>query len=212
MTTHPITMNAGAAIEEVGHDHVPRLEAGGVLESLGGGPQIEVGAAHSEQCYQVVDELVREIRRVRDAADSGGNRPVVHETMDRPAHRIGECRDTHAVRFILVGPREVDLLLSGRSLGDGEGALYGIAAAARGGNDNSAEHHRSRQNALSRICMDCPSDMSLRDVRDLVREHAGEFVFIAARVEQAGMHAAQIIVDWLKRAYSSTSLDVDQAT
>ena len=72
---------------------------------------------------------------------------------------------------------------------DRDSPLDGVAAAACGGDDNCAQHHRGRQDALSRIRVDRPRNVPLRDVGDFVRDDSCEFVLVPGCLEKSRMHA-----------------------
>ena len=101
---------------------------------------------------------------------------------------VGQRADADAVSFVLVTAGEVDLLLRSRALCYHHACLHGVTVARRDPGQNRAQHQCRRQDALPLTGMDGPRDVPLRDVRDLVGQHAGEFVFIAGRIDQAGMH------------------------
>ena len=104
-----------------------------------------------------------------------------------------EARITHrpnpdAIRFIFVAAGEIDLLLCRRSLGNHHASLRSISVAGNDACQNCAQHYCRGHYALALTGMDGTRDMTLRNVRDLVCQNAGKFVFIAGGLEQAGVH------------------------
>ena len=98
--------------------------------------------------------------------------------------------DADAVRLALVRAREVDLLLGRQPLGRGHGADQRVARQAGGRADQDGRQHgRHRREVGAAGVLDRARDVALRDVGDLVREHAGELAFAAGRGDQAGIDA-----------------------
>ena len=78
--------------------------------------------------------------------------------------------------------RVVDLMLDGGALRAEDRALHDArVAAARGrAEHDGGEHGRGREQAGMRLIDHAAHEMALRDVRRLVREHAGELVLVGA--------------------------------
>ena len=101
---------------------------------------------------------------------------------------IVQRADTDAIRFELIAAGEVDLALQRRSLGNRHAGLDGLGAASGNARYQRAQHQRRGDNALPLVCVDRARDVALRDVRDFVRQHAGELVLVARGLDQAGVH------------------------
>ncbi len=90
---------------------------------------------------------------------------------------------------MLILARKVDLLLCGRSLGNGDSALHGVTAAASGTREDSAEHDGRTQNALALRRMYSPGYVPLRNVSNFVCKYARQFVFVSRRLQEARVDA-----------------------
>jgi hypothetical protein len=102
---------------------------------------------------------------------------------------VSHCADSDAIRFVFVAASEVDLLLRGGALRDNDTGLRGITVSRGNPRQDSAQHECRRQDALALAGMDRSRDMALRNVRNLMREDAGELVFVAGGVEEARVDA-----------------------
>ena len=94
-----------------------------------------------------------------------------------------------AIGLGFVGAREIDLLLHGRALRHGDAAERGVTRAGGGADQDGGENGRHRRDALPALRAHAARDVTLRDVRDLVRQHAGELRFVARGEHQAVVHA-----------------------
>ena len=101
----------------------------------------------------------------------------------------GEEADADAVGFVFVGAREVDLLLHGRALRHGDAAQRGVARAGGRADRMAARMAAIGRDALAALRADAARDVPLRDVRDFVRQHAGELRFVARGEHQPVVHA-----------------------
>ena len=137
-----------------------------------------------------------------DCRISGSALRLVRGKAGAPAHGLEEVR--HAVRIeagggeeahadaiglVFVGAREVDLLLHGRALRHGDAAERGVARAGGRADQDRRENGRHGRDALAALRANAPRDVPLRDVRDFVRQHAGELRFVARGEHQPVVHA-----------------------
>ena len=91
---------------------------------------------------------------------------------------------------MLVRASEVDLALGGQRLRSHHDALHRIAGHVRGGAEHErGQHGGHRDDAVALIVVGGARDVSLRDVRDLVRQDARELAFGVARENQPRIHA-----------------------
>ena len=91
--------------------------------------------------------------------------------------KVFAARDEAAVRK--------GMLLCGGALRNRNRALHRIAAGAGGSREDRAKHDRHAHNALTLAGMYGPRDMPLCYVRDFMRGHAGQLVFVSGRLEQS---------------------------
>jgi hypothetical protein len=97
----------------------------------------------------------------------------------------GQERHAHAICFVLVRARDVDLLLNGRALRHGD-ASHGRVAGPRGRTDeNGRQNGGDRGDALAPLGANAPSNVTLGDMGDFMRQHPGELRFVAGGQNQA---------------------------
>ena len=103
--------------------------------------------------------------------------------------RTIECVDTNPVSFILVAAGEVDLALRRSSLRNSHAGLHNVRAAACDTGDHCAEHQGRREETLALAGVDRAGYVPLRNVRDLMRQYASQFIFAAGGLNEPCVHA-----------------------
>ena len=101
----------------------------------------------------------------------------------------GEEAHADAIGFVLVGAREVDLLLHGGARGHRDTAECGVGRTRGRAYQDGREYGRHGRYALPSLRMDAARDVPLGDVRDFVGEHAGQLGFVAGGKHQPVVHA-----------------------
>jgi hypothetical protein len=110
------------------------------------------------------------------------------QALEEIRHRLGaktglaEQFNADAVGFFFVGAREIDLelLLGGRDAGDGANA----GLWCDGSKQDGAKEGGHRRNAHIARRFNHPRAVALRDVRDFVRQHRGDFAVAFGTGEQ----------------------------
>jgi hypothetical protein len=96
--------------------------------------------------------------------------------------------DADPVGFELIGARVVDLVLDRGALSREHGALRPGRAMRRRAQENRGQHgSRGHQTGVT-LVDEPPDEMPLRDVRGLVRHHAGQLILIARGEDQAAVN------------------------
>ena len=100
-----------------------------------------------------------------------------------------EDAEADAIGFGFVRAREADLLLDREALRRRHAGHRRVAAASGCADEDGGEHRRSRHQARAALRRDAACDVSLRDVRDFVREHARELALVLRFEQQPAVDA-----------------------
>ena len=105
---------------------------------------------------------------------------------------LGQGLDADPVGFGFVGAGEIDLQLRRQTFRRGDGADVGIAGAVRAlvrGRDQRADHRQHHQRCVFLLGFHRAHQMLLGNMRNLMREHGGQFVFVAGGGDKSCIHA-----------------------
>jgi hypothetical protein len=123
----------------------------------------------------------RKARRLMHALEEIGHGARIESAGDQGL-------DADAVGLGFVMAREVDLALHGARLHGGDGGDARIGAAV-GAQDDRAQHGGDGRHGHALLVFQRPRQVALRDVRNFVAEHGGQFVLGLGGQDQAAVHA-----------------------
>ncbi|MEO6186984.1 MAG: hypothetical protein ABIP38_08430 [Steroidobacteraceae bacterium] len=119
---------------------------------------------------------------------------LTHHRGEEAGHAIGieagrgQIADADAIGLMLFHAREIDLLLHGRALRNGNDARHGFGIAGDGAHENRPEHGRQRGEAAATLRLYRTRNVPLHHVADFVRHHARQFRLGIGEQHQSRMH------------------------
>ena len=116
--------------------------------------------------------------------------------LEEAVHRVGvvarrgEDADADPVGLVLVLAGEIDLRLDREVLRGGDGAHRGVrVSSGHRADQDCRQRRRGRDEVRASLRLDAARDVSLRDVRDFVRQDGRELALALGLEQQAGVNA-----------------------